>query len=133
MQEPVCAGASIARPCRKLRFSGNCFRVHFAASAVRGGGTPLRAAYGRAFGKVRLKVVSSNYSLKYPKRAVIHLADNCPINWNLSHTPIILKSVRLSYILKSYFFKNVLASSILYNCISIYCDHSQNIKSVLQN
>ena len=52
---------------------------------------------------------------------------------NLSHIPIILKPVRFSYILKSYFFKNVLASSVLYNCISIYCGHSQNIKSVLQN
>ena len=47
--------------------------------------------------------------------------------------PIILKSVRFPYVLKAYFFKNVLASGILYNGVGIHHGHSQNIKSVPQS
>lgn len=56
-----------------------------------------------------------------------------PLNYDLSLITIILKSVRFSYIPKSYFFKNVLASGIIYDCIGIYRLHSQNVKSIPQN
>ncbi len=50
---------------------------------------------------------------------------------NLLHIPVIPEPIRFSYILKTYLFKDILAPGIFYNGISIYCDHSQNIKSVL--
>lgn len=64
-------------------------------------------------------------------RCAMLMSANEPINRDLANIPIILKPVRLSYILKPYFFKNMLASRILYNCICVYCNHSQNVKRVL--
>ena len=89
-------------------------------------------------GQVRVLIGSTQTGANRHLQGVFSLG---PVGWGswrtlllwlmLSHIGTDVLDV--SYILKSYFFKNVLASSILYNCISIYCDHSQNIKSVLQN
>jgi len=57
---------------------------------------------------------------------------NFPGGSSLLYTPVMLKTVFLSYILKSDFFEYMLTPCILYNCVSIYRGHPQNIKGVLQ-
>ena len=44
-----------------------------------------------------------------------------------------LETVSFSHILKSDFFKYMLAPCIFYNRIRIYCRHSQDIKGVFQS
>lgn len=46
--------------------------------------------------------------------------------------PVIRKTVLLSYIPKSDFFKYMLAACILYHRVSVYCGHSQDIEGVFQ-